>query len=185
MTANNPEKEVEIVTIICALHDPKRRETWMGADSWTIAGTLIYPIKATKWFRCGKWMAGVAGMASVALEMQRKASRFGNLGPQEFANKMHTIYEPLAKMEDEKSDLRVSAIIARPEGAWSIDGFCAMPAGDKFIASGSGDLVAYGAAYAASKTGRMAPKDIVRTAVMAAIEYTTDCGGNIYVQVTR
>lgn len=39
------------MTIICALHDPLKGETWIGCDSRTTFGPLVLDYRTSKWVR--------------------------------------------------------------------------------------------------------------------------------------
>jgi ATP-dependent protease HslVU (ClpYQ) peptidase subunit len=179
------------VTIICAKHDPDRKETWIGADTRVTARTFIYPERIEKWIPVGPWRVGTAGSGRFNHIVRRDADRLSeHATPVSLCDALRKLVQDdgWKANPDEAGSLyypNVSIILASPGGAWILSGGFSITdqaPSDRFLAAGNGDEFAFGAAYAL----RGCPANvIVRAAVEAAIEYDSACGGDIIVECLK
>ena len=175
------------MTIICALHDPKHRCTWIGSDRLTKRYSGRAMDMGPKFAVYGPWAAGVSGDGRVndILINNAKTILDGLSGPMEFIArfiavlKEHDFDLSPANNESPPNSNQTIVLAHANDEPWSITGdFCCIPGG-RFTAEGSGGPYALGAAFA-QRNMQVPPSKLVETAILAAIEHDTSCGGEVW-----
>ena len=171
------------MTIICALHDPETRSTWIGSDRRAVDNGTKVDV-GPKWTLSDGWAVGHAGNLRAANLLQANADDlFHDLdGPLTFTNRVRSILEADGFNKDSAEGPGCwgqQMILATADSVWSIGitlEFYVIEAGE-FWADGSGRSFALGAAFA--HHGDAEHK--VHAALMAAITYETGCGGEPWI----
>lgn len=175
------------MTIIVALHDPKAKCTWIGADRLISAGgPLMSLYHSEKWSRYGDWAAGMAGNFRTNVLVQNNAEGlFSDLsGEFEFTNRLKALFIEDGYSTDTDEGPKSyggSAILVNASGVWSIGPCFEVQAitPSELYAEGSGRKYAFGAATALQGGDA---ETIVRKAVEAAIRYDPYCGGEPWIE---
>jgi ATP-dependent protease HslVU (ClpYQ) peptidase subunit len=173
------------MSIVCGYRPPGSGRVWLASDSRSTGGYFIFPERTNKLRRIAGWLIGASGpdpIHEIVEGLKTPSMRIGV-----FRNDVMAALKA-AGWETEKQDrggeppsYGFSMIAAQPGELWGI-----APSGaiwspeDGFIAIGSGQDFAYGAFFPQSADND--PKLIVRSAVMAAIHYRADCGGDVAVE---
>lgn len=171
------------MTIVCAYRAGD--ETWLGSDTRVTSEGFIYPERCEKWTRAGKWALALAG-SSAGHEAVR--SSLGALAdcaePRDVGRYLLKLFAEgdWEKLENKGGPpvYASNAILASADGVWMVSGNGVVSAPVwGFVAAGSGEDFAYGAAYAVRG---VSAEFLVETAVRAAIEFRSDCGGDVVVE---
>ena len=174
------------MTIICAMHDPDAKCTWIGSDGQcNDTGTIFTGVK--KWAAGEFWAVAAAGnLRTVNLLIRHSDALFLNLeSPFEFSCRARDLLRDddynTDKDEGPKS-FRQHMILANYEGVWSIGPtFEVMEFGPgQFCADGSGYRLALGAAHVALGKG-ISAEETLRLAIDAAKRYDDHCGGLTFI----
>ncbi len=174
------------MTIICALHDPEQGCTWIGSDT-QCGGTDINFPSHPKWVVNGIWAAGIAGDYRAHLLIQEASEVLARGSPHLICNGIRDVFlddgfEP-ARDKDSAGfqHFGQNIILASPAGIWSVDTcLAAALVKEPFFADGSGWELAQGAFFAMRKHSTLAPRDVVETAIMAAMDVDGRCGGEVW-----
>lgn len=169
-----------MMSVICGIH--RDGETWIGADSrTTFGGHILEPCK--KWVFGDGVAVGFVGPSRMTYLLSLEGVPDG-WEPDAAATWMqNAIVEDgwsARTPEGEPQEYQVSGLYANREGLWVLCcDFTAVkiPEG-QFVADGTGEGYAYGAAFALSERE---PQVIVRNALMAACKYHNTCGGDLLV----
>ena len=174
------------MTIICALHDPETRSTWIGADSQTTFGSMAF-LHARKWFVSpdGGTAVAISGLTRLAdLFRRRLDDAFHNATAESISDLMRQIalddgWE-MEKRPAQSPDIEANGLFATPAAAWIIcSDFTVVPTPAGFLATqGNGEYFAIGAAHALA--GQPA-EVVVRAAVDAAIALSIHSGGEPWI----
>ena len=171
------------MTVICALHDPDAKCTWIGSDTQSCNGDMRLDV-GPKWTRWGAWAVGHAGEHRASNVIAHNAKRlFDDIdGPFTFAERLRSVLEADGFRQDEEPGSKAfgqSFVLANPSSAWEISpDFAIVEARNRLAATGSGREVAKGAGHALRNSVRC--DIIVRAAVEAAIALDVNCGGTVY-----
>lgn len=176
------------MTIICGYH--RGNEVWIGADSQIQGGDFVYPETVEKLVRHGPWVLGIAGSAlTLRLISQQGQTIAGMSAPEEIADFLQQLYRDAGFKRDETHpgppDYQQEAVLVSTKGCWSIssNGIVGVPSWG-FVSVGSGDRVAFGAAYVAHHKNEV-PEAVLRYALEAAISMTATCGGEMQIFCVR
>lgn len=182
------------MTIVCAYQPRGSSRVWMGSDSRETAARFIYPTIYRKIYRVGEWLIGSSGN-----------SRFDEFFDQPTDPRWTCVAAIRDRFEEYLKDLGVTSekdcegevptysytfLAARAGELWGVSGNgCLLRPAWGFLACGSGQDYAYGAAHALLIGSRAArPSDpktcmlFMRDVIEAAIEFRGDCGGEIVVE---
>lgn len=176
------------MTVVAAIHDSKTRTTWVGSD--TISHYLGCRVPCVqKWHINGEWAVGLAGDHRAHSLLEHHSDRlFRDLsGPQEFTARVYAVFK------EADFDLKPAAgcvppncgqemLLANHNGVWIVAGDFSFLKAPGFWAQGAGCDIALGAATAARKLGETNPQTILTLAIEAAIELSTGCGGEPWVE---
>jgi len=178
------------MTIICALH--KHNETWIGADTLACRSNEKSPAAAKKWLFFGGAAIGCCGPWSLVQAVaDRLDEAHADWTPQKLFSWTRSVLidfgvEP-EKKPGEAPWIELGMVFVRPGEVWDIS-----PAGGpldyagcgQLCARGTGDEYAMGAAFAIQQyLGEKAtPRQIMITAIEAAKQYDSGCGGATWVQ---
>ena len=148
------------MTIICALHDPKENCTWIGSDTLIKDGGFLCPEIVPKWVRHNGWALGWTGHLRTLNVMEH--------------------------YKEEILDLEQMFLIANPHGVWDVGSDFAFKRANAgtLSAVGSGCDYAFGVAHALEPYDKH-PKEIVATALEAAIRYEADCGNDVWIECLK
>jgi len=165
----------------------------MAADSRSSSGTFIWPERSQKILRVGARLYGAAG-SDLVLEIIMVAARGEHPtgSPQRFRDNLwehlrERGWERESNRGGEAAGYNVQIIVAAAEGLWGIvgDGTIWQPQCN-FIAIGSGQDFAYGAAMALMANSNYSDdrdaEHLLRTCCRIACEFRSDCGGEIVVE---
>ena len=175
------------MTIIAALHDPERGETWIGSD--TIA--VRYGIQrdcGPKWTLSHGWALGVSGdWRTINIVRERHEEIFakqqGAFGVAERLRSVLGEFDYDLKPAEGKAPPNCAQdfLLANLCGVWTITGNFAVLSVLPFGAEGSGSPFALGAMNALYNDGQNNPAVIVRAAVTAGMQYDEGCGGDVWI----
>lgn len=174
------------MTIICALHDSEHGCTWIGSDTSCNLDSSQFP-SHRKWSVNGSWGVGVAGDYRAQLLIDENIDVLRGESPYRICLRIRDIlqkdgFEPT---RDNKGhgfpSFGQNIILASPDNIWSVDG-ALTPALMKvsFFADGSGWELAHGAVFAVLAHAKLQPRAIIETAIKAAINGDTKCGGDVW-----
>lgn len=176
------------MTIVCAYRLPSG-ETWLGSDTRVSSEGFIYPERAVKWQRFGKWALTLTGpKASHELALRYAAEVRDCVHPRGVSGVLMgackaSDWETLEN-KGGSPVYATNGILVSVEGIWLLSGNgCVSAPAWGFLASGSGEDFAYGAAHALLQDAESHGGDVVvRRAVEAAIAFRSDCGGDVVVE---
>jgi hypothetical protein len=175
------------VTIVCGYRPPGSERVWLASDSRSCGGEFIYPTVARKIVRVSGWLIGMSGpdlvdefVYGLALGMPPELSA-PEIRNRIWAAPKNAGWVPSHADESGPVCYPMALILARPGELLAVaaDGSIWSPQ-DGFVAIGSGQDFAYGSFFPQSTDN--GPHLIVRSAVMAAIRYRSDCGGEVVVE---
>ena len=172
------------MTIVCAYQPPGSPKVWMASDSQLIGGDFIYQGTQKKIFRCGDWLVGASGsprfnerllepprvwddVRQIRDDLFAYAKEIGAESGEDKGYPTSFAFQFLAGRRSQLFGIASTGAIFRSD--WG------------FLAIGSGQPYAYGAAWAL-KGGMIGPANIVRDAVLAAIAMSCECGGEIQIE---
>lgn len=183
------------MTIVVGYKDPATHEVWLGADSASTNGGYRFQTQEKKFFRVGHWWVGIAGTQrgaeivaalDVIPEFQRE--------PRAFVDQIFTAFDKhnFKKYDDRKTGAPSyghQIILARAGELYEIgeDASISEPSWG-FSAIGSGAAWAEGAAWimhdenGLRRSEIFMPDTVVYGAVGAAINFRSDCGGEIAIK---
>lgn len=172
------------MSIVCGYRDDAGR-VWLASDGRSTGGSFIYPEVSRKIWRGGGWLAGASGPDRIFEIMV--AAAVGSETVEVLRDRLMAAlkdggWEPEAGRAGDPPAYSFSVLAARAGELW-----CIAPEGSiwrptwGFAAIGSGQDFAYGAAHALRGHG-ISGDTIVRAAVSAAIEFRSDCGGEVVVE---
>lgn len=171
------------MTVICAMS--LDGETWIGADRRTTFGNYIHYDDAEKWLIIEGRAIGFSGHSRMKqLIITHKVDLTGH--PYDVCESLKKIVnEDGWKIDAKDGDpqrFEIEGLIVNERGIWRIDsGFSAHPIPlGSFVAVGSGEECALGAAYAVMQ-GEHTARKVVRTAILAACAVNRGCGGTPFV----
>ena len=183
------------MTIVCAYRPEGSDVVWMASDSLTVGGDFAFPERSRKVQRVGGWLIGSSGSDRIheivaALGVGDGRRVVDGDSPWDVRDCIMGAIR-VGGWEPERQDrggnppaFGFSAILARRGGLWGVAGEGSVwePRWG-FVAIGSGQAYAYGAALAL--VGDAQPGYLVRRACEVAIEFRTDCGGEVVVETVR
>jgi hypothetical protein len=178
------------VTVVVAYRE-MGGDVWLGADTAVSSEGFIYPVRLAKWDRYGRWALAMTGSQTVQDLARRHAGAIADCEDAEsVAVLLHRAmrddgWEPV----ENKGGIpcfNTNGILVSAAGLWLVSGSGVVDVPSwGFAAAGSGEDFAYGAAYALLRGNPMqglSGEVIVRSAVVAAIAFRTDCGGDVVVE---
>lgn len=174
------------MTIVCAYRSACG-EIWLGADTRVSSEGFIYPVRLAKWERLGRWALAMTGSQTVQDLACRLSGKIIECGVAiEVARCLHDgMREAGWEPQENKGGIacfNTNGILASADGVWLVSGSGVVDVPSwGFAAAGSGEDFAWGAAYVAHRM-RHPPDVVVRNAVEAAIEFRSDCGGDVIVE---
>jgi hypothetical protein len=173
------------MSIVCGYRPPGSDRVWLSSDSRSCGGDFIYPAVSRKIVRAAGWLIGMSG-PDLVHEMVGRLDQT----PWPAATVRDRIWSWAkdagwgTSHRDDPGPLcyPMALILARPGELLGIapDGSIWSPE-DGFVAIGSGQDFAYGAFFADGTIGAE-PDSLLRCAVLAAINYRSDCGGEVVVE---
>lgn len=184
------------MTIVCGYKDPVTGEVWIGADSASVSGGYRFQAVERKIVRFGDWWVGVAGLSRGIEVIEATAESYR--GPNSIRAIVDEIFAGFERAgfahdDDRKAGppcYKQQIIIARPGKLFDIgeDGTVGEPSWG-FVACGSGAPWAEGAAWLMHegnkhkiRTPLFAADAIIDNAIRAALNFRTDCGGEIVIE---
>lgn len=171
------------MTVICAITDGKT--CTIGSDTQASDNNGVISDVGPKWICWGGWGVGVAGHLRVTNICAAHAKTlFDDLGGAwEFSNRLRDLFEQYSIKPDEQGPgaqlFGSRFILASPTAIFDVYqdiSITELPQ-DELWAAGSGGEIALGVGYAMRGQKQ---KMIVEKATRAAIEYTTGCGGDVW-----
>lgn len=176
------------MTIICALHDPERKETWIGSNQGSAVGDTPLPSVERKWLLHNGWALGMAGDGRPFNLLEAEGEDlFTDLEEVfELTQRVQKLFDEAGIKDPEKAAVPSygqSLILANEEAVWDLDSCLAVSRieGGRLWARGSGMDFALGADHALSDLA-LAPDRRVRKAVEAAIANDFYCPGTLYLE---
>ena len=174
------------MTIIAA-HRSADGETWLGSDTRVTSEGFIYPVRLEKWARMGRWALALTGSQAGQELAARHSAEIADC--EDAPRVALLLHEAMGKADWERLDNKgggalyaTSGILVSADGLWLLSGNgCVDAPAWGFLASGGGEDFAYGAAFVGHRM-EYPPHAIVRDAVRAAIEFRSDCGGDVVVE---
>lgn len=181
------------MTTNIAYRDPKTGECWIGADSRTVqGGNFIYPSTIGKWVQYGDWWIAVSGSLRT---IQLLREHMAELTRADSVSRIAVIFIGLLVEDKYVQALEETAgpryfdevlAVVGPGGVWEVTGSgTILSPDDGFVATGSGQEYAYGAAAALFEMGVSNPETIVGGALRAAAKYDVGTGGKLVVRPAR
>ena len=175
------------MTIVCGYKD-RGGKVWLGADSRTVGGRHIFPESVEKIIRHGRWTVGHSGNETGLALLRRKGQAIAETDdPYEVVEIMQGLYKEAdyKRRPDDNGapDYSQACILATASEVWGVspDGSVWKPTWG-FAAIGSGQDIAYGAAYVAHHFRVVDDGEhVVRMAIEAACQFDVGCGGEIRV----
>ena len=174
------------MTIIAALHDPERGETWIGSDTIAVCHGIRSEI-GPKWALHCEWAVGLSGEARVLnLVRERRGDLMAGLkGPEHFTQRFRDL------LKAEEFDLKPGegyagptscqwGLLVRPGEIWHVAGDFSFVRMEPYWAEGSGFRLALGALRTLVNGFDLPPRRIIGAAVEAAVHFDTDCGGEVW-----
>lgn len=170
------------MTVIVACRDGGT--VWIGSDTQANnADTVVGPVE--KWIIRKPWAVGVAGNWRTLNVLQANADDLfdGLAGAYDFTCRARGLLERdgfNAEQNVGPKEWGQEMILAHPGGVWSVCNsfsIVEVPEGQVW-ADGSGRAYALGASFACKGSA----KERVRTAVKAAIRYSSACGGEVFLR---
>ena len=171
------------MTIICALHDPETRSTWVGCDTVALFQGLKN-ICPPKFILAGRWAVGVAGDARGDTLVRWDAAHIADLEkPEQVVQRLREliIADEFKSLEGEGAKgFSTDYVLANNEAVWAVCGAFSMDrvSDGQMYAAGSATHVARGADHVLRS---MQPEDRVHGAVAASIAIHTGCGGEPWI----
>lgn len=174
------------MTIIAALHDPDRCETWIGSDTvMTRRGARLYC--GPKWVQGEGWAIGIAGdWRTHNILAERRASVLADVAsPFDLAERLRALlaqfdYDMKPPPSEATQHCAQDFLVATKDGVWSISSDFSVIDVAPFFADGSGCQFAQGAMRALYNAADFGPSDVLRAGLQAAIDYDIGCGGDIW-----
>ena len=177
------------MSVIVVLRASDGRSTWVGSDTLICGGNLKQDY-GPKWVIRAPWAIGVAGhLRTVNLIEQNIEGLTGNLkGAYEFALRAREIMKSDGYQGDPEERGPVAfggtLILTNSTGAWVIGSdfsITTISPGTAW-AEGSGREIALGAIHALQSLQTvLAPDDVLRRAIDAAMALDINCGGHPWV----
>ena len=173
------------MTIICALHKPGYG-TVIGSDTHETYGCAALPLLEGKWVIGSHWAAGVCGNAKAfdLIEVNARELLSPDITPYAFSSKYFALlredgWEPI---KGQGNPIRFNAriILASAREIYDISDDGHVRRGE-WVATGCGEEFATGAAHVL-RLQNASPEMVVRTAVNTAIQFSTGCGGEAWIQ---
>lgn len=180
------------MTIIAAIHDPKEKVTYIGSDTLITSGSHRLGSAGFKFVVHDGWAIGISGRLRTQNLVEVSAARIlGDIsGPMDFCNRIRSLLDEdgYGKADDDGGSRGYSqfCILASASGVWYVGpdfSYISIPGG-VLCANGSGEDYALGAAHLGCAIG-LAPREVLRRAIEAAISYETNCGGDILIEELR
>ena len=176
------------MTIIAALHDAERGETWIGSDTHSHAFGVRRDC-GPKWIAADGWAIGVAGdLRTINILRERRSQIFSGLSsPFEMTERLRSLlpefgYDIKAADSEAPPTSGQDFLLAHASGIWTIGQCFAVNDVSPFFADGTGFRLSLGAMHALYNAGEEDPAKILRAALAAAIQYDTGCGGEAWLQ---
>ena len=176
------------MTIVCAFHK-LGYGTVIGSDNQETLGYEALPLMNGKWVIGSHWAAGIGGEAKAfdLITTNSQALLNTDITPQTFISKYLAIiredgWEPI-KEQGVPIIFNVRIILASACEIYDISGNGHVRRSE-WVAIGSGSEFATGASYVLRQQNS-SPETIVRTAVRAAIQFSTTCGGEVWTRSLR
>ena len=175
------------MTIICALHDPNEQCTWIGGDTLIKDGGFLCPEIVPKWVTHNGWACGWTGHLRTLNVMEHYKEQLFESG--NIFEIVHTLRKLLKNDGYTDVDSNISPVdldqmflIANAESVWDVGSDFAFKQSnpETLSAVGSGCDYAFGVVHALEPYNK-SPKDIMTTALEAAIRYEADCGNDIWI----
>jgi ATP-dependent protease HslVU (ClpYQ) peptidase subunit len=172
------------MTIIVGYRPEGGDRVWLGADSRVSGEGFIFPERRRKLHRIGDWLVGCCGSGRWD-EFFDTDAEFGDIralrdGFLAYVKGLGA--EPEDNNKGHPPAWGVTLTAARRGELWLVSSNGALVRSAwGFVACGSGQDFAYGAAAVAHRVGLRAC-EIVRHSIEAAILFRTDCGGEIDIE---
>ena len=183
------------MTIVCAVHDSTKRQTWIASDTQGRDGQdKIYDV-GPKWIRFGDYAIGHAGFTRTTTLLRALAEeRFaGASGPYELTERLRELFNDHGYRADQDKAggppfFHERFLLAAPHGLWDIDNVLALvemkPA--HMAAIGSGEDLALGCVWGLNQAKvSLHPEEVLTMCIRAAMAHDAGCGGTIYTDCVK
>lgn len=176
------------MTIICAIHDAAKNETWLGCNDRATIGDTPAPGPASKWLKFGDWAIGLSGDECVYVQyLQLSEEKFPAEAKTvlEIFEFLRATYEHYSlgqqKGNDTSNSYGVDGILVHASGRmWDFDNNLALsevPA-DCVWGCGSGVDYALGADHVMAAQKSFTARERINNALKAAIALDIGCPGD-------
>lgn len=168
------------MTIICAFHKPGVG-TWIGSDTQETENGISFFLLHSKWARSQRWAAGSCGWAICGNVLRSQADYLldNDVTPETFRERLRNSLTAASVCPQEKAmmpDYEIGILLAGPDGVYDFDNHLQYTKRVGFVAKGSGELLAYGAAHVLQQRD-IDPVELLFRSMSAAIRYDIQCGG--------